>query len=228
MLACWSPQYSAHCPRYTPGRSAWIHILFVRPEMRSVLPVSCGTQKLWMTSSVVSSTWTVMATNRRGCDSADMSESVNAHRTARTATGTTTPPRMTRRPAQRGVPLSRVVLLRLPGSTPMRISAVTTATTRADTQNMNHHRPAMRCAPGPSGCSVEGEVSPHALAPRASRRVPADLTQQCLGRERTCLPHPNANDGSKDRDALGHFSPLEATSQTLGPSVCRGLLTCPP
>src|SRR6266545_4618044 len=130
-----------------------------------------------------------MAPDRRGCESADMSESVITHRTARTTTGTTTPPRTTRRPAQRGVPLSRVARLLLPGRTPIRIRAVTTATTSADTQNMNHHRPAMRCAPGPSGCSVEGEVSPHALAPRASRRVPADLTQQCLGRERTCLPH---------------------------------------
>src|SRR6266542_3301987 len=168
-----------------------------------------------------------MARDRRGCDSADMSESVKTHRTARTATGTTTPPRTTRRPAQRGVPLSRVVLLRLPGSTPMRISAVTTATTMADTQNMNHPRPAMRSAPGPSGCSVEGEVSTHALEPRANTRVPADLTQQCLDRERTCLPHPNANDASKDRDALlislHSMRPVKRSPLGLG-----RLLTCPP
>src|SRR6266545_215522 len=132
-----------------------------------------------------------MAPDRRGCESADMSESVITHRTARTITGTT-------------------------------------ATTSADTQNMNHHRPAMRCAPGPSGCSVEGEVSPHALAPRANRRVPADLTHLCLDRERTAFL--TLTQSTEARIGMLWVISLHCKRalKRFLPSVCGRLLTCRP
>lgn len=58
MLACWSPQNSAHWPRYTPGSEASSHRLLRCPGIMSVLGPSRGTQKLWMTSSVVSASRT--------------------------------------------------------------------------------------------------------------------------------------------------------------------------
>ena len=58
MRACWRPQYSAHWPRWMPGRSAWSHVSVVRPGIMSILPWSAGTQKLWMTSREVSRTRT--------------------------------------------------------------------------------------------------------------------------------------------------------------------------
>jgi hypothetical protein len=74
---------------------------------------------------------------------------------------------------------------------PMRRSAVTVATTTADTQNMNHHKPAMRRAPGPSGCSIEGELAPQAPALRQSkRRAQADFSQLDLDGERTLPSSP--------------------------------------
>src|SRR5260370_2464089 len=51
MLACWVPQYSAHCPRYSPGLSVWNHMELTRPGITSVLPASRGTQKLRHTSA---------------------------------------------------------------------------------------------------------------------------------------------------------------------------------
>ena len=51
MFACWVPQYSAHWPTNSPGSSAWNHIELTRPGIRSVLPASRGTQKLWQTSA---------------------------------------------------------------------------------------------------------------------------------------------------------------------------------
>jgi cytochrome c oxidase subunit II len=60
MLAWDSPQNSAHCPSYVPGRSAWIFRWLVLPGSRSCFPASLGTQKLWMTS------FDVIATNT-GC-----------------------------------------------------------------------------------------------------------------------------------------------------------------
>ena len=51
ILACWTPQYCAHCPTYVPASCGSIHISFVRLGIRSVLPASCGTQKLWSVSA---------------------------------------------------------------------------------------------------------------------------------------------------------------------------------
>src|SRR5262249_16492595 len=49
MLACESPQYSAHWPRNVPGRDASIFRNWVRPGTTSFLPLSSGTQNEWMT-----------------------------------------------------------------------------------------------------------------------------------------------------------------------------------
>ena len=57
-----SPQNSAHCPRYSPGSSAWNHMLVVLPGTTSILPASLGIQKLWITSSEVRSTTTALPT----------------------------------------------------------------------------------------------------------------------------------------------------------------------
>src|SRR5579862_3245967 len=74
MLACCIPQYSAQFPRKTPSCRGSIHIVLVIPGIRSVLPASCGTQKLCATSAdssfkdvvaglaaVLSGTWTSLA-----------------------------------------------------------------------------------------------------------------------------------------------------------------------
>ena len=58
IMACWSPQYSPHIPRDTPGFLASTHISFVCPGMTSVLPAICGSQKEWMTSALRSRTRT--------------------------------------------------------------------------------------------------------------------------------------------------------------------------
>ena len=58
MLACCSPQNSAHCPRYTPGSDASSHNVLGWPGIMSVFGPRRGTQKLWMTSSVVSASCT--------------------------------------------------------------------------------------------------------------------------------------------------------------------------
>ncbi len=50
MLACETPQNSAHWPRYSPGVSAVNVSRFSRPGTTSRLPPSWGTQKLWITS----------------------------------------------------------------------------------------------------------------------------------------------------------------------------------
>src|SRR6185312_7281148 len=57
ILACASPQYSAHCPRYVPGVSARNQSALVYPGMRSLLPFRLGAQKLWITSSDCSRSW---------------------------------------------------------------------------------------------------------------------------------------------------------------------------
>src|SRR5438045_1623038 len=46
MLACDVPQYSAHCPKKVPGRSALIFMWFCWPGTTSTLPASSGGQKL--------------------------------------------------------------------------------------------------------------------------------------------------------------------------------------
>src|SRR5688572_12951497 len=48
--ACQSPQNSAHSTRYVPGSDASTQRSLVRPGTMSILPMSRGTQKLWMTS----------------------------------------------------------------------------------------------------------------------------------------------------------------------------------
>src|SRR4051812_35150915 len=60
IFACWYPQNSAHCPRYTPALSAWNHHDCVRPGTRSFLPARLGTQNEWITSAELS-------TNSTGC-----------------------------------------------------------------------------------------------------------------------------------------------------------------
>ena len=70
MLACCSPQNSAHSPPYTPGSSASITRVFVPSGRTSSLPCRSGTQKLWMTSAEISrsstgsptGTWISLAT----------------------------------------------------------------------------------------------------------------------------------------------------------------------
>ena len=60
-MSAWpSPQNSKHCPRYVPGRSAWIQSAVVWPGTASFLPPRFGTQKEWMTSFALSSTFTFM------------------------------------------------------------------------------------------------------------------------------------------------------------------------
>ena len=54
MLACCSPQNSAHAPPYSPGSSASRTSVLVPSGSMSSLPCSSGTQKLWMTSADVS------------------------------------------------------------------------------------------------------------------------------------------------------------------------------
>ena len=49
MLACERPQYSAHCPRYVPGLSIVNDVWLLWPGTTSRLPLSSGTQKLWIT-----------------------------------------------------------------------------------------------------------------------------------------------------------------------------------
>src|SRR2546428_1924048 len=49
--ACWSPQYSAHWPTYVPTRRGSIQTRFVLFGIASIFPASCGTQKLWATST---------------------------------------------------------------------------------------------------------------------------------------------------------------------------------
>ena len=51
ICACWMPQYSAHWPQYWPGSSAVNQILFSWFGIASILPISCGIQKLWITLS---------------------------------------------------------------------------------------------------------------------------------------------------------------------------------
>ena len=51
ILACCIPQYCAHWPRKIPVRCGSIHILFGWFGIRSVLPASSGTQKLWSVSA---------------------------------------------------------------------------------------------------------------------------------------------------------------------------------
>src|SRR2546427_1314464 len=94
-----------------------------------------------------------------GEDRADMSRRVSTQRIDRTITGNTTPPPSIRRWAHGGSP-SACPFLRRAGATANRISSPTDATTAAETTNMNHHRLAIRLAPGPRGVRVEGEV-PH-------------------------------------------------------------------
>ena len=54
ILACCSPQNSAHAPRYSPGSSASSTSVLGPSGSMSSLPCSSGTQKLWMTSAEVS------------------------------------------------------------------------------------------------------------------------------------------------------------------------------
>src|SRR5690349_21151083 len=54
MLACDRPQYSAHCPRNVPGRSASIVSVLGWPGTTSFMPESSGTQNEWMTLLLVS------------------------------------------------------------------------------------------------------------------------------------------------------------------------------
>ncbi len=58
MLACCRPQYSAQRPRNVPSCVACSQVSLTRPATRSVLGMSFGTQKLWLTSAVVSRTCT--------------------------------------------------------------------------------------------------------------------------------------------------------------------------
>ena len=50
MLACDTPQYSAHWPMYSPGTSGVRTMRFTRPGTTSRLPPSCGIQNEWITS----------------------------------------------------------------------------------------------------------------------------------------------------------------------------------
>jgi len=50
MLACWVPQYSAHCPGRTPLVGLEGHGYWCVPG-QIVLPARRGTQKLWQTSA---------------------------------------------------------------------------------------------------------------------------------------------------------------------------------
>src|SRR4051794_39337040 len=54
MLACDTPQYSAHCPRKVPGRSASILSVLGWPGTTSFFPASSGTQNEWITLLLVS------------------------------------------------------------------------------------------------------------------------------------------------------------------------------
>ena len=63
--ACGPPQYSAHWPRKTPGRSARRRRYVVRPGIMSTLPASFGIQKLWMTSADRSANSTVRPAGMR-------------------------------------------------------------------------------------------------------------------------------------------------------------------
>src|SRR5215510_12947653 len=49
MLAWDRPQYSAHCPRYVPALSMVNDVWLLWPGTTSRLPLSSGTQKLWIT-----------------------------------------------------------------------------------------------------------------------------------------------------------------------------------
>src|SRR2546423_5114737 len=54
ILAWDRPQNSTHWPRYTPGRSADALMRLTLPGSTSCLPNSLGTQKLWITSTLLS------------------------------------------------------------------------------------------------------------------------------------------------------------------------------
>ena len=56
---CPLPQNSAQTPAYRPGLSARITILFTTPGIASTLPPSRGTQKLWITSTLLTLTSTL-------------------------------------------------------------------------------------------------------------------------------------------------------------------------
>jgi hypothetical protein len=58
MFACCRPQNCEHCPRYLPGREAYNSTRFWRPGIMSILRLRAGTQKLWITSAVVATTFT--------------------------------------------------------------------------------------------------------------------------------------------------------------------------
>ena len=49
--ACWIPQSSAQRATYVPG-GALNHVSLMRPGIASILPPSCGTHQLWLTSFV--------------------------------------------------------------------------------------------------------------------------------------------------------------------------------
>src|ERR1051325_4870162 len=51
MFACCVPQYSAQFPRKIPSCLGSIHMVFMWPGIKSVLPASWGTQKLCATSA---------------------------------------------------------------------------------------------------------------------------------------------------------------------------------
>src|SRR5439155_10312982 len=182
------------------------------PEIRSVFPVSCGTQKLWITSWVTSrirtaypvGMWMSLAVTIPSCgywtlhhhwypstvtssrarpggdDRACMSWRVRTHRIDSTRTGNTTPPPTTRFLAQVGVASGSGCRRRRQGRTPTRITAPTNTTTAADTENMNHHRPAMRAEPGPCGSRTDGAVWRHDAGPSESAAM-ADRTSRRRG-----------------------------------------------
>ncbi len=64
MLACEVPQYSAHCPMYSPGTSGVIMSRFTRCGTTSRLPPRYGIQKEWITSGPCRRNTTVFPTGR--------------------------------------------------------------------------------------------------------------------------------------------------------------------
>ena len=61
MLACESPQNSAHCPAKIPGWSAWRRTVCTRPGTMSRLPLRRGIHQLWITSRLVPRTSTLVS-----------------------------------------------------------------------------------------------------------------------------------------------------------------------
>src|SRR5437660_8009172 len=96
-----------------------------------------------------------------------MSCRVRSQSTVSTITGKTRPPTRTRLRAHRGTVSGSLAGPRR-GLMPNRRRTPTSTITNAEMANMNHHRPAMRTAPGPLGLTVEGAPLLQALNVRVA------------------------------------------------------------